>query len=110
MKHGAMDYLTKPADVDLLLGAVKRAFEQSHGARMARAQSDSFAKHLASLTAREREVLQHLTAGKLNKQIAAGVEKTTKVHCVRVLQKIGVRSVAEPVRLTEFVGIDPVSR
>jgi FixJ family two-component response regulator len=63
---------------------------------------------LATLTPREREVLEHVVTGKLNRQIAADLgtaEQTIKVHRAHVMQKIRVRSVAELVRLTERCGI-----
>ena len=64
---------------------------------------------LATLTPREREVLEHVVTGKLNRQIAADLgtaEQTIKVHRAHVMQKIRVRSVAELVRLTERCGIN----
>jgi len=63
---------------------------------------------IATLTGREREVLSHVVAGRLNKQIAADlgtVEKTIKVHRGRMMEKLGVRSVADLVRLAEKAGI-----
>ena len=67
-----------------------------------------FRARLATLTPREREVLEHVVTGKLNRQIAADLgtaEQTIKVHRPHVMQKIRVRSVAELVRLTERCGI-----
>jgi FixJ family two-component response regulator len=82
MKAGAVDFLTKPVDRNDLLAAIERAKRQEVLSRETRAQLDSFDAKLATLTPREREVLQHVVAGKLNKQIAADlgtVEKTVKV-------------------------------
>jgi DNA-binding CsgD family transcriptional regulator len=65
---------------------------------------------LAQLTPREAEVLRHVIAGRLNKQIAwtlGTVEKTIKVHRGRIMEKMAVRSIAELVRLTEQIGIAP---
>ena len=65
---------------------------------------------LATLTPREREVLGHVVAGRLNKQIAGDlgtVEKTIKVHRSRMMEKLGVRTVAHLVRLAERAGITP---
>ena len=65
---------------------------------------------LSHLTPRERQVLPYVIAGKLNKQIAGTlgtVEKTIKVHRARMMQKLGVRTVQDLVRLAERVGIDP---
>jgi FixJ family two-component response regulator len=62
------------------------------------------------LTLREREVLTHVISGRLNKQIAADigtVEKTVKMHRGRVMHKMGVRSVADLVRIAEKAGIQP---
>ena len=63
---------------------------------------------VGTLTPREREVLSHVVAGRLNKQIAADlgtVEKTVKVHRGRMMEKLGVRTVADLVRLAEKVGV-----
>jgi FixJ family two-component response regulator len=66
---------------------------------------------LGKLTAREFEVLRHVIAGQLNKQIACKLdisEKTVKVHRARVIEKMAVHSVAELVRLTEKTGVRPI--
>jgi FixJ family two-component response regulator len=107
MKAGAVDFLTKPVDRNDLLTAIERAKRQEALSREARAQLDSFEAKLASLTPREREVLQHVVAGKLNKQIAADlgtVEKTVKVHRGRMMAKMGARSIVDLVRMVERAG------
>jgi FixJ family two-component response regulator len=104
MKAGAVDFLLKPVEREVLLAAVARANEQDAKLRRERADRQAVERKLASLTPREREVLEQVAAGKLNKQIAAAlgtVEKTVKVHRGRMMEKLGVRSVAELVRLTE---------
>jgi FixJ family two-component response regulator len=109
MKAGAVDFLVKPVEREVLLAAVARANEQDAKLRRERADRQAVERKLASLTPREREVLQHVAAGKLNKQIAAvlgTVEKTVKVHRGRMMEKLGVRSVAELVRLTERARLD----
>jgi FixJ family two-component response regulator len=109
MKAGAVDFLVKPVEREVLLAAVARASEQDAKLRRERADRQAVERKLASLTPREREVLQHVAAGKLNKQIAAvlgTVEKTVKVHRGRMMEKLGVRSVAELVRLTERARLD----
>ena len=76
----------------------------------ARVARRSIEARLGSLTAREREVLEHLIGGKLNKQVAfdlGAVEKSIKVHRARIMQKMQVRSLAELVRLCEAAGIRP---
>ena len=78
--------------------------------RQKRDESKSIGDRLATLTHREREVLEYVIAGRLNKQIAASigtVEKTVKVHRGRMMAKLGVRSVADLVRLADKVGITP---
>ena len=113
MKAGAVDFLTKPVDQNDLLAAIERAKRQEVLSREARARLDSFEAKLASLTPREREVLQHVVAGKLNKQIAADlgtVEKTVKVHRGRMMAKMGARTIADLVRMVERAGIQASDR
>lgn len=108
MKQGAVDFLCKPVDDGDLLKTVRAAIEHDGLARQARASLDDVRQRLATLTPREREVLEHVIAGKLNKQIAAElgtVEKTIKVHRAHVMKKMQVRSLAELVRLAERAGI-----
>ena len=104
MRRGAVDFLTKPVDESLLLAAVARALERDASLRVRWAQQAITESRMASLTPREREVLTHVMAGRLNKQIAADIgtaEKTVKVHRARAMEKMRVRSVAELVRLVE---------
>src|SRR5262249_7547927 len=93
MKAGAVDFLTKPVNEDDLLNAVGRAIESDRQMREAWAELQAVGLRLATLTRREREVLEHVVAGRLNKQIAAElgtVEKTIKVHRSRMMEKMGV--------------------
>ncbi|HEY6512270.1 MAG TPA: response regulator [Burkholderiaceae bacterium] len=104
MKRGAIDFLTKPVDDEVLFAAVAGALQREAELSHERAQRDAAASRLATLTAREREVLAHVIAGRLNKQIAADLgtaEKTVKVHRARGMEKMHVRSVAELVRMVE---------
>lgn len=104
MKCGAIDFLTKPVDSPTLLAAIRSALEKDRAARSKRAELDDIRARLGTLTPREREVLDHVVAGHLNKQTAADlgtVEKTIKVHRARVMEKMRVESVAELVRLVE---------
>ena len=108
MKHGASDFLIKPVNDEDLLAAVRAAIEKDRALRRKRAELSEVHARLATLTPREREVLEHVVAGKLNKQIAGDlgtVEQTVKVHRARVMEKMKVRSVAELVRLAERCGI-----
>ncbi len=109
MKRGAADFLTKPVNGADLLAAVRRALEHDHHARQARVEQVDIRTRIASLTPREREVLEHVVTGQLNKQIAANLgttEGTIKVHRGRVMEKMRVASVAELVRLMERCGSD----
>jgi FixJ family two-component response regulator len=108
MKGGAVDFLTKPVNDTELLAAVRKAIEVDRLAREARVELDALRQRLASLTPREREVLGHVVAGRLNKQIAGDlgtVEKTIKVHRARIMEKMAARSLADLVRIAERLGI-----
>jgi FixJ family two-component response regulator len=108
LKGGAVDFLTKPVNDKDLLAAVRAAIEKDRALRHEQAELSEIHARLATLTPREREVLEYVVTGKLNKQIAGDlgtVEQTVKVHRARVMQKMRVQSVAELVRLTERCGI-----
>jgi two-component system, LuxR family, response regulator FixJ len=104
MKQGAFDFITKPFDEAELLAAVERALAKAAALERQRAQLATTNSRLATLTLREREVLGHVLAGRLNKQIAADLgaaEKTIKVHRARCMFKMQARSLAELVRMVE---------
>jgi len=108
MKQGAVDFLTKPVNDTDLLKAIQEASRRERKSRAARAEAEAVQARLMTLTPREREVLVHVVAGRLNKQIAGDlgtVEKTIKVHRARVMKKMGVKSLAELARLAERAGI-----
>ena len=108
MRAGALNFLSKPVNDDDLLGAVREAVEKDGVARRAQRDMAVVRERLATLTPREREVLEQVVAGKLNKQIAGDlgtVEKTIKVHRARVMEKMGARSLAELARMGERLGI-----
>jgi FixJ family two-component response regulator len=109
MRAGAIDFLTKPFDDADLLSAIARAETQDAENRSAAASLNSIKARLELLTPREREVMTHVVAGRLNKQIAGDigtVEKTVKVHRARVMSKLAVRTVADLVRLAAKAGIN----
>jgi FixJ family two-component response regulator len=109
MKAGAVDFLTKPVKADDLVAAVRRAIDIDLQMRRDQTELNEVLQRLGALTPREREVLQHVVAGRLNKQIAAAlgtVEKTIKVHRARVMEKMHTRSVVELVRMTQRAGIE----
>jgi FixJ family two-component response regulator len=108
MKHGAADFLTKPIDDAVLIAAIRAALARDQALRPARVERERIAKCIATLTERERQVLDLIVAGRLNKQIAAElgtVEKTIKYHRGNLMRKMGVRVVADLVKLAERAGI-----
>jgi FixJ family two-component response regulator len=103
MRAGALTFLSKPVRQAELAAAVREGFERDLRCREETARRSEVEARLRRLTSREREVLELIMAGKLNKQIAAelgAAEKTIKVHRGRVMAKLAVRSVAELVILT----------
>jgi len=109
MKAGALDFLPKPFGDDDLLAAVEQAITRDTHQQSQRATLALLAERLATLTPREREVMELVVQGRLNKQIAAKLgssEKTVKIHRGRVMQKMKIESVAELVRACEKLGIN----
>src|SRR5438552_15861070 len=107
MKQGAFDFLSKPVKDKDLLAAVRAAIERDTVARREQAKLSEIRVRLDTLTPREREVLEHVVSGKLNKQIAGDLriaQATAKLHRPRVMAKMKVQSVAELARLTERCG------
>jgi FixJ family two-component response regulator len=104
MKGGAFDFLTKPVKDRDLLRTVRAGIQKDGIARREQAELSDIYARLAVLTPREREVLEHVVDGKLNKQIANNLgiaEATVKMHRARVMTKMKVQSAAELARLTE---------
>lgn len=102
MRGGAVDFLQKPFDNQALLERVRQAIERGRDLRVEAQQRDAAAARLARLSPREREVLELLVLGRMNKAIAAelGISaKTVEDHRASVMRKMQVRSVAELVRL-----------
>jgi FixJ family two-component response regulator len=103
MRAGAVTFLPKPVRLTELVEAVGEALDKDRRWREELAERLAVESRLGALTTREREVLDLIVVGKLNKQIAAelgAAEKTIKVHRGRVMAKLNVRSVAELVSLT----------
>lgn len=102
MRYGAVDFLEKPVEESRLLDAVVHAVALDAIRRERRRESEEAKQRLALLTPREREVCALVARGLLNKQIADQVgasERTVKIHRARALQKLGVTSVTDLVRL-----------
>jgi FixJ family two-component response regulator len=109
LKGGAVDFLTKPVNDEDLLAAVRVAIEKDHTLRQKQTEVSEIRARLSTLTPREREVLELVVAGKLNKQIAGElgiVEQTVKAHRAQVMEKMKAHSVAELVRHVERCGTD----
>jgi FixJ family two-component response regulator len=112
MKAGAVDFIIKPVVDQQLLEAVAQAVQRDAEARKAADELKSIGASLARLTPRELEVLTHVIAGKLNKQIAhelGTVVNTVKVHRGRAMRKLGATSVAELVRVAQRAGVQPAA-
>lgn len=111
MKAGAVDFLTKPVDDEQLLAAVSRALERSTEVRETFKERLAARARLGALTPREFEVMRRVIAGLLNKQIAdelGAAVKTIKIHRGRVMEKMGVISVADLVRVAQTAGVAPL--
>jgi FixJ family two-component response regulator len=108
MREGAEDFLTKRGPKEDLFAAVGRALARDARQREERAHLRSLQARIDTLTARERDVLRHVVAGRLNKQIAADLgigERTVKLHRTAITTKLKVRSVAELTRLVQAAGL-----
>jgi FixJ family two-component response regulator len=113
MRNGAVDFLLKPFDDAELIAAVARAFDRGAEYLRTRAEYRAARAKIDMLTPREFEVLRFVIVGLLNKQIAAELrtgEKTVKVHRGRVMQKLGLTSVPDLVRLSQIAGVLPADR
>jgi FixJ family two-component response regulator len=108
MKEGAVEFLTKPARSRDMLAAIEAAIERDRASRESRRETEALRERYARLTAREREVLALVIAGRLNKQIAGEMEtteRTVKFHRAHVMEKMEAGSVAELVQMAERLGL-----
>jgi FixJ family two-component response regulator len=111
IKAGAVEFLTKPFRDQDLLDAIHQAIERHETVRQHQANSAEMLHRYELLTPREREVMELVVSGLLNKQVAAKLsvsEVTVKVHRAQVMQKMQAGSLAELVRMSERLGIAPL--
>jgi len=104
MKEGAHEFLTKPVRGQDLLDAVQKAIDSDRGLRKERAELNEIRTRFDSLTPREKEVLELVVGGLLNKQVADELgmsELTVKTHRAHVMEKTKAESLAHLVRMTE---------
>jgi two-component system response regulator FixJ len=109
MKAGAVDFIEKPFDDERLLGAIEEALTISERSARNREAAEA-AKRIGTLSRRERQVLDALSAGRPNKVIAydLGISvRTVEVHRARMLERLGIRSLAEAIRLAVLATLAP---
>lgn len=102
-RRGAVDFLEKPFDEDVLLERIREAIRKDRANRELRARQAEAEARLASLTPRETEVMWLVVAGKTNKEIAAALNlsnRTVETHRGRIMEKTGARSLADLITLT----------
>ena len=113
MKAGAVDFLAKPFRDQDMLDAVAAALARDRARRGSLEAVTALHAHFKSLTAREREIMAHVTVGLMNKQIAAQIglsEITVKIHRGNLMKKMGARSLAELVRMAEALAAHPIEQ
>ena len=109
LKAGAVDFIEKPFNNDLLLGRIQKAVADSVEADSARVRHDEIAGRLGLLTPRERQVLDLVVAGETNKGVARRLdisEKTVEVHRARVMEKMRAKSFAALVKMVATLDVD----
>jgi FixJ family two-component response regulator len=113
MKAGAVDFLTKPFREQELLDAVVYAVERDRLRRQQEAETTALQEHFRSLSSREREVLNLVISGLLNKQVAAEIgttEATVKFHRGQLMRKMSADSLADLVRMAAKLGLSATPR
>ena len=110
MKGGAVEFLTKPFDDEVLLSAIRHAIKRSAAVLVDQAETSALRSSYQSLTPREREVMQLVVAGMLNKQIGLNLgisEVTVKAHRGKMMQKMKAESLADLVKTAVRLGLAP---
>ncbi len=112
MKAGAVEFLTKPIDDEALISAIKYAIKRSSAAMGDESELRELRKYYDSLTPREREVMEMVVSGMLNKQVGIKLgisEITVKAHRGKVTQKMKVDSLADLVKIAIKLGLAPAT-
>ena len=107
-RGGAIDFLIKPIDADMLLGAVQRAMLVSRESQAQRIQALDVGRRVAALTVREREIARRVSLGQINRQIAADLciaLRTVKLHRQSLMEKLEVQTVVDLGRLVDQAGL-----
>ncbi len=110
MKAGAVEFLTKPFDADVLCEAVRQALQRSEAALADETELRTLRERYATLSAREREVMAWVASGLLNKQVGAELgisEITVKAHRGKVMRKMHAESFADLVNMASRLGVTP---
>lgn len=113
MKAGAVDFIEKPFKDEVLLDGVARALETGRQQRNQTGVAEAAKRRVAGLTQREREVLEHLVAGRANKMIAHELDispRTVEVHRANLMEKMQARTLSDLVRMALEAGIGSAGR
>lgn len=109
MKAGVVDFIEKPFDEEVMLSAIRRALTQQAGSESARAERQAILDRMGALSAREREVVEGLVAGKANKAIAFDLSisaRTVEVYRANAMMKMQAKTLSDLVRMATIVQFD----
>jgi two-component system response regulator FixJ len=113
MKAGAIDFIEKPFDGEFMLDSVRRAIALSRQARSEAAVAQAAESRVGLLTAREKQVLEQLVAGRSNKIIAYELDispRTVEIHRAHLMEKMQAKSLSEVIRMALAAGISPPAK